>query len=54
MSIQMIAAREGKEFVTTYAGRHLKEKLIKNPKYRKRVPKRWVTEGYVEEKEVER
>ena len=53
MSVQMIDAKEGKEFTTTYIGRFLKEKFRREPKYRKRVPRRWISEGYVIEQEIE-
>lgn len=49
MSYQFREAQKGKEFKPTYTGRHLKEKFEKEPKYRRRCPKHWITEGYVEE-----
>ena len=49
MSYQMKDAAEGKEFRPTYIGRHLKEKFEQYPRYKKRVPKRWITMEYVEE-----
>ena len=51
MSIQLIEASKGKEFVPTYTGRFLKERFEKDPKYKKRIPRRWLTMEYVEEKE---
>ena len=52
MSYQMKDAAEGKEFRPTYIGRHLKEKFEQYPRYKKRVPKRWITMGYVTEQEI--
>lgn len=52
MSYQMKDAAEGKEFRPTYIGRHLKEKFEQYPRYKKRVPKRWITEGYVTEENI--
>lgn len=48
----MIDASKGKEFVPTYMGRHLQEKFKKEPKYKKRIPRRWLSQGYVVEQEV--
>jgi hypothetical protein len=42
-------ADPGKVFKPTYMGRHLVEKFEREPKYRKRCPKHWISEGYVEE-----
>lgn len=52
MSYQMKDAAEGKEFRPTYIGRHLKEKFEQYPRYKKRVPKRWITMEYVEEVKI--
>lgn len=52
MSVQMIDAKEGKEFVPTYTGRFLVDKFRKEPKYKKRVPKRWLTEQLITEQEI--
>lgn len=52
MSVQFEDAKKGKEFVPTYRGRFLKDKFRKNPNYRKRIPRRWLTLGYVEEVEI--
>lgn len=52
MSVQFIDALEGKEFVPTYTGRFLKAKFHQNPNLRKRVPRRWITKGYVTEQEI--
>jgi hypothetical protein len=49
MSYQYKTASEGKVFKPTYMGRHLKEKFEREPKYKKRCPKHWISEGYVEE-----
>lgn len=53
MSVQMIDAMDGKEFAPTYKGRFLIEKFRKEPKYKKRVPRRWLTEEIVVEQEIE-
>jgi hypothetical protein len=42
-------ADPGKVFKPTYTGRHLMEKFEREPKYKKRCPKHWISEGYVEE-----
>lgn len=52
MSYQMKDAAEGKEFKPTYIGRHLKEKFEQYPRYKKRVPRRWITKGYVTEQDI--
>lgn len=52
MSVQFIDALEGKEFVPTYTGRFLRDKFRQNPNLRKRVPRRWITKGYVTEQEI--
>lgn len=46
---QFREAAPGKVFKPTYMGRHLVEKFEKEPKYKKRCPKHWISEGYVEE-----
>lgn len=53
MSVQFIDAIKGKEFVPTYIGRFLKTKFKQNPNLKKRVPRRWITKGYVTEQEIE-
>lgn len=52
MSVQFIDALDGKEFVPTYTGRFLKAKFHQNPNLRKRVPRRWITKGYVIEEDI--
>lgn len=52
MSIQYATAKEGKEFVPTYRGKkigQISDKFRRSDQYRKRVPKRWITEEYVME-----
>jgi hypothetical protein len=49
MSYQYKTAVEGKIFKPTYTGRHLMEKFEKEPKYKKRCPKHWISVGYVKE-----
>lgn len=53
MSVQMVDALTNKEFVPTYTGRFLKDKFRREPKYKKRVPRRWLSEGLVIEQEIE-
>ena len=53
MSVQFEDARKGKEFVPTYIGRFLKDKFRQNPGLHKRVPRRWISQGYVTEQEIE-
>lgn len=50
MAIQFNYANKGWEFIPTYKGRHLQKKFKAHPEYTKRVPKRWLTEGWVEER----
>ena len=52
MSVQFIDALEGKEFVPTYIGRFLKSKFHQNPSLKKRIPRRWLTLGYVTEEVI--
>lgn len=52
MGVQFEDARKGKEFVPTYIGRFLKDKFRQNPNLRKKVPRRWITKGYVTEQEI--
>lgn len=52
MSVQFEDARKGKEFVPTYIGRFLKNKFRQNPSLHKKVPRRWITKGYVTEQEI--
>lgn len=54
MSRQIITAKQGYCFQITNAGRQVmsiraKYLELKTPQYRHRVPKTWVTKGYVEE-----
>jgi len=54
MSTQFITAKQGYHFQITNAGRQVmsirsKYLELKTPQYRYRVPKTWVTKGYVEE-----
>lgn len=52
MSVQFEDARKGKEFVPTYTGRFLRDKFRQNPSLCKKVPRRWITKGYVTEQEI--
>ena len=52
MGVQFEDAIKGKEFVPTYTGRFLRDKFRQNPNLRKRVPRRWITKGYVTEQEI--
>lgn len=52
MGVQFEDAIKGKEFVPTYIGRFLKTKFNQNPNLKKRVPRRWITKGYVTEQEI--
>lgn len=49
MSIQFEHARKGYAYIPTYKGRSLKEQFARKENYRQTVPKRWVTDGLVEE-----
>ena len=54
MSTQIKRARDGYVYRITYVGRQIKsirDKFIDCPqgRYKKQVPKSWVTNGYVEE-----
>ena len=51
MSMQYITAPEGKEYKTTYIGRqyHLDEKMRLDPRLKRRIPKRWLTNGWAME-----
>ena len=54
MSTQIKRAKDGYVYQITYVGRQIKsirDKYIDNPqgRYKKQVPKSWVTNGYVEE-----
>lgn len=48
MSVQFEYAPEGKEFSPTYHGRNLKDRFRRDPKLKKRVPKHWLGQGFVE------
>lgn len=48
MSIQMTDAPKGKVFEPTYLGRKLRERFEKEEKLKKRVPKHWIGQGFVE------
>lgn len=50
MAIQFDYANEGRIFVPTYKGRHLRKKFEEHPEYKTRIPKRWLTVGWVEER----
>lgn len=52
MGVQFIDALPGKEFVPTYPGRFLKSKFHQNPGLKKRIPRRWLTQGYVTEEVI--
>ena len=49
MSIQYVLASDGKEYRSTYIGRkyHIDEKIKIDPRLRKRIPKRWLTNEWV-------
>ena len=51
MSIQYIFAPEGKEYRSTYIGRmyHLHDKIKADPRLKRRVPRRWLSNGWVVE-----
>lgn len=53
MSTHYKEAREGKEFRPTYTGKiyHIDDKIIKDPRYKERVPSRWVYNGWVYEED---
>ena len=54
MGVQYVWAREGKEFAPTKAGETIgrisykfKDTFCQSDQYKRCVPKRWVSEGYV-------
>lgn len=51
MSIHYIYAPEGKEYRPTYTGRkyRIDAKFKADPRLKKRIPRRWLSMGWVEE-----
>lgn len=51
MSIQYAFASKGKEYKSTYVGKtyHIDKKISSDPRLKKRVPKRWISNEWVEE-----
>ena len=53
MGIQYAEAPAGTEYAPTYKGRFLKARYEQDPGLKRKVSKRWLSEGYVELKKVE-
>lgn len=52
MGIQYAEAPEGTEYAPTYKGRFLKGRYEQEPQLKRKVSKRWLSEGYVELKKI--
>ena len=48
MGIQYAEAPAGTEYQPTYKGRFLKERFQRDPELKRKVSKRWLSEGYVQ------